>query len=250
MQEKSSFRPAWALSMALAMVVVALVASPAAQAHGGKSYKHWNGGKSGQWHKQHRDKNKSDVVSVVGGNTKLFVDAGTGAALGSLGIAVEPVDPARVTRRGAFRFPITGGEVNAKTLVGQIRHSGGLAFVQASSGTRVEVTDFNIDIDANPTLTAKVGDARVPLLSLDVTGLERKDRDGAVVLTGIKASLTAVAAGALNDAFETTAFTEGLLIGTARVKAYVQTYDRCRGDDDNDREHGYDDDRRHGGRDW
>ena len=235
-------RALWALPVALGLMVVMLVASPAAQAHG-KSWKHWDGGKWGQWHKTHNHKPNTDgrTVSVVGGNTKLFVDEGTGVALGSLGIAVEPVDSASVSRGDGFRFPITGGEVNAKTLVGQIRHSGGLAFVRGS--TRVELTDFYINIDAQPDLTAVVGGSRVSILSFDVSDLERKDRGNIVRLSGIKASLTADAAAALNAAFSTSAFQEGLLIGTARVKAYAHSSDGRHGDDDDE------DDDRHGDHD-
>ncbi len=250
MTHKITFpRALWALPVALGLLMLALVASPAAQAHG-KSGKHGERGKSAHSHKRHQHKPAADgrTVSVAGGKTKLSVDAGTGAALGSLGIAVEPVKPARVSRRGAFRFPITGGEVNAMTLVGQIRHSGGLAFVKGA--TRVELTNFHINIDAQPDLTAMVGGARVSILSLDVSGLERKDRRNTIRLSGIKASLTADAAGALNAAFSTSAFTAGLPIGTARVKAYVK-HDRARHDDRHGGRHGKDDDDddRRGGRD-
>ncbi len=250
-------RALWVLPVALALMIMALVASPAAQAHG-KSSKH-HGAKSGKSHQsgksnakhrdkhreQHAHKNTGVTVSVVGGKTKLSVDKATGAALGSLGIAVQPIEPAYV-RRGSFRFPITGGEVNAKTLAGQIRHSGGLAFVKGA--IRVELTDFFINVDADPDLTAMVGGARVSILSLDLSGLERKDRGNKVLLSGIEASLTAGAAAALNAAFSTSAFQEGLLIGTAKVKAYIhKAAEKPRGDDhddddDDDRGRDHDDD--------
>lgn len=245
-------RALWVLPVALALMIVALVASPAAQAHG-KSSKH-HGAKSGKSHTKHgykhreqhaHKKNAGVTVSVVGGKTKLSVDKDTGAALGSLGIAVEPIEPAYV-RRGSFRFPITGGEVDAKTLTGQIRHSGGLAFVKGA--TRVELADFFINIDAEPDLTAMVGGSRVSILSLDLSDLKRKDRGNKVLLSGIEASLTAGAAAALNAAFSTSAFQEGLLIGTAQVKAYVnKAAEKPRGDDDDDdhRGRGGDDDDDH-----
>lgn len=245
----SSKRALQVLPVALALLIVALVASPAAQAHG-KSSKH-HGAKSGEWGKSHHKSGKSHskhgykhrehhahkkgagvTVSVVGGKTKLSIDEATGAALGSLGIAVEPIEPAYV-RRGSFRFPITGGEVNAKTLAGQIRHSGGLAFVKGA--TRVELTDFFINVDAEPDLTAMIGGSRVSILSLDLSALERKDQGNKVLLSGIEASLTAGAAAALNAAFSTSAFQEGLLIGTAQVKAYVhKAAEKPCGDDDDD----------------
>jgi hypothetical protein len=232
----------------IAALAVALVGSPPAQADG-KSWKH-HGAKSGQWHKhhghkgeRHRPKADSSGVSVRGGKTVLRVDPGTGKALASLGIKVETIRPA-YSYRGKFAFPITGGEVDAKTLAGQIRHSGGLAFVRGS--TRVPLTDFFINVDGDPDLTAMVGDARVSILSLDLSGLERRDRYGKVELSGIKASLTAGAAAALNGAFRTDAFEPGLVIGTAKVEAYVgkaagkPCYDDD--DDDDDRHRGHDDD--------
>ena len=125
-------RALWVLPVALALMIMALVASPAAQAHG-KSSKH-HGAKSGSSctspasptrsiatsTASNTHKNTGVTVSVVGGKTKLSVDKATGAALGSLGIAVQLIEPAYVLVRGSFRFPITGGEVDAKTLAGQI----------------------------------------------------------------------------------------------------------------------------------
>jgi hypothetical protein len=230
------------LTVLFGLMIAALVAAPVAGAHKQRSWQH---DAKSKWHEKHHhgdrhDRGKSATVSVVGGKTKLTVDAGTAAALGSLGVAVEPIKPANA-RRGPFKFPITGGEVDAETLAGQIGHSGGLAFVSGS--TRVELTDFVINVDADPDLTAMVGGSRVSILSLDLSDLVRKDRDGKVSLAGIKASLTSGAAAALNAAFSTTAFTEGLLVGTAKVKAYVQDRQRredCRwrgGHDDRDRWH-------------
>jgi hypothetical protein len=165
------------------------------------------------------DAKRSKKVGLRGANTTLTIDKGTAGALDSLGISVKRVKPA-TNRPGGFRFPISGGRVDPKTLAGQIRHTGGLAFVKGS--TRVELTRFYINIDSAPDLTAKLGGDRVSILSLDLSGLQRKDRGKTIRLSGIRADLTAAAAGALNDAFSTTAFTEGLTLGTAKVKAVVR----------------------------
>jgi hypothetical protein len=118
---------------------------------------------------------------------------------------------------GARAFPITRGRVDAGTLAGLVRHSGGLSLTKGS--TRVELTRFDIVIDGSPQLTALVGGSRVPILNLDVSGLTR-DVDGLdVTLGNVRATLTAEAAAALNQAFSTTAFSEGLLIGVAAVRA-------------------------------
>ena len=70
-------------------------------------------------------------------------------------------------------------------------------------------------------LSAKVGHQRVDILDLDLSGLTQSVEGNVVTLGGIDATLTAAAAGALNGAFGVTAFTEGLLLGTATVRAEV-----------------------------
>ena len=104
-----------------------------------------------------------------GGSTALAVDPGALSALTSLGITPGLVDPASADKSGAFRFPITGGVVDAKTLAGRIRHSGGISLTKGS--TIVELTRFDIAISGTPQLTALVGGTRVPILDLDLSGI-------------------------------------------------------------------------------
>jgi len=151
------------------------------------------------------------TVELTGGATTVTLDPGAASALQSLGIAAAPIGG------DSLAFPITGGKVNAKTFAGTIEHSGGIALTKGT--TRVELTDFEIGIDATPELTALVGGTRVPILSVDLSALKSDVSSGAITLTGASLKLTAVAAGALNQAFGTTAFSEGLLLGTAAVRA-------------------------------
>ncbi len=156
-------------------------------------------------------------LAITGGATSLAVDAGALAALTSLGITPGLVAPASANTDGSFAFPITRGRVDAETLAGRVRHSGGISLTRGS--TRVELTSFDIVVDATPQLTARVGSARVPILDLDVSGLTQ-DVDGLdVTLGNVRGTLTAEAAGALNQAFATTAFRAGLLLGVATVRA-------------------------------
>jgi hypothetical protein len=150
-------------------------------------------------------------VELSGGATTVTLDAGAGAALQSLGITAAPIGS------DALAFPITGGRVDAKTFAGTIAHSGGIALSRGA--TRVELTDFEIAIDDTPELTALVGGTRVPILSVDLSALQSSVDDGTITLSGAALKLTGAAAGALNQAFGTTAFTEGLLLGTAAVSA-------------------------------
>lgn len=151
------------------------------------------------------------------GETSLAVDPDAAAALASQGIVPGVIAPASANADGSLAFPITRGRVDARTLAGLVRHSGGLSLTKGS--TRVELTRFDIVIDRSPQLTAKVGGARVPILNLDVSGLTQ-DVDGLEVTLGnVRGTLTAQAAAALNQAFSTSAFQEGLLLGVATVRA-------------------------------
>jgi len=147
-----------------------------------------------------------------GGATTLRLDKGAADALQSLGITPSPIDPAAV-RGGGIAFPITGGKVDAKTLAGSITHSGGLALTRGD--TRVELRSFTIGIDDTPALSALVGEDRVDILNLDASKVKVSVGGRFVTVSGVVASLTAGAAQALNQAFSTDAFKEGLVLGTA-----------------------------------
>ena len=155
----------------------------------------------------------ADAV-FAGGATTLRLDPAAGQALTDLGITPGVVGDATAGPDG-LAFPITGGRVDAKTLAGTIPHSGGISLTKGS--TRVELTDFTIGIDDSPSLSALVGGQRVEILTLDVSAIETDVRGRTIVVSGVVANLTAAAAGALNQAFDTSAFKEGLKLGTATV---------------------------------
>ena len=158
-------------------------------------------------------------VAIAGGSTALQLDPGAASALQSLGVTAGVVEPASAESDG-LNFPITGGKVNAETFAGSIRHSGGISLTAGS--TRVELTEFTINVDAEPDLTALVGGQRVSILTLDLANLQASVKGRRITLGGVVAKLTADAAAALNTAFGVTAFTEGLTLGTATVKARAQ----------------------------
>ena len=97
-----------------------------------------------------------------------------------------------------------------------IRHSGGISLTAGQ--TTVELRDFVID-PLRQQLTARVGDARVPILSLDFSRA-RLSLGGGLRLGPVGGSLTAVAADALNAAFGLPAGTvpAGLKLGDATVR--------------------------------
>jgi hypothetical protein len=158
-------------------------------------------------------------VELAGGATTLALDPGAGQALQSLGVEAAPVDPATAAG-GGLSFPVTGGQLNAKSFAGRVSHSGGIRLSKGS--TEFELTSFTINVDSDPDLTALLGGERVSILNLDLSQLDAQARGRRITLAGVRATLTAGAAQALNQAFSTSAFTEGLLLGTATVAAQAR----------------------------
>src|ERR687898_1021887 len=168
----------------------------------------------------------------LSGKTWLKIDEDTAAALSDAGVKVEATGAAEgpTDERPYFTFPIVGGQVDKDPLGGKIVHSGGLSF--SADSEKVVVKRFVIDVDRG-VLTAKVAgtDQRIDLLRLGApegakVGSER------IVLRGVDAKLTAQAAKALNEAFDTDLFEGGLLIGEATVNAKIDDDDN--GKDNND----------------
>ena len=170
---------------------------------------------------------------ALSGKTWLKIDKDTAAALSDAGVKVEATGAAEgptAKRPYTFAFPIVGGKVDKDPLGGKIVHSGGLSF--SADSEKVVVKRFVIDVDRG-VLSAKVAGTgqRIALLRLGApegvkVGSER------IVLKGVDAKLTAQAAKALNEAFDTDLFAGGLLIGEATVNAKIG--DAGNGEDDND----------------
>ena len=173
---------------------------------------------------------------ALSGKTLLKLDKGTAAALTDAGVKVEATGAAvgPTAKHPAFAFPIVGGKVEKDPLGGRIVHSGGLSF--SADSKSVVVKRFVIDLDRG-VLTAKVAGTgqRIALLRLGApegvkVGAER------IVLRDVDAKLTAQAAKALNEAFDTDLFEGGLLIGEATVIAKIGD-----NNDDNDHDDEWDD---------
>jgi len=152
---------------------------------------------------------------LTGEGTTLALDPDTADVLEENSVTVAPVDPATAGDDG-ITFPITEGMIDSESLAGTISHSGGLMF--SAGGTDLEVTDFVIDTTAG-SLVATAGGDEIPLLAVDLTGVEQSDDDGTIVLDGITTSLTPEAAEALNTTFGVMLFEEGLSIGDVTVRA-------------------------------
>ncbi len=129
-------------------------------------------------------------------------------------------------RSGVASFPVTGGALDLATAKGEINHTGGL--VLAAGSTRVELLSFNIDTSGSRTvLTGLVtvnGDfvGRLPLFDLTLPAVTLPLQPQAfnnLFLPGVRVTLSAEAAQALNTVFGVTAFTGGFNIGTASLFA-------------------------------
>jgi len=156
-------------------------------------------------------------ITIEGGDTRLAVDAGAGAALASLGVQVDLIGPAFGARDGSLAFPITRGVLRGGDLAGQIEHSGGIRLT--AGDTELELTRFVIDT-VRGVLTAEADGIRIDLLALDVpAGQVSPVGMDDLRISGVPGTLTATAAQELNAAFGVTAFAEGLRFGVATVRA-------------------------------
>jgi hypothetical protein len=181
---------------------------------------------------QSSERHNGNAIALSGGKTWLKIDKDTAAALSDAGVKVEATGAAvgPTDERPYFTFPIVGGKVDKDPLGGRIVHSGGLSF--SADSESVVVKRFVIDVD-RAVLTAKVAGTgqRIALLRLGAPE-GAKVGAGRIVLRGVDAKLTAQAAKALNEAFDTDLFEGGLLIGEATVIAKYGDEDK--GEDNND----------------
>jgi hypothetical protein len=169
-------------------------------------------------------------VDLDGMRTALVTDPVTTSALFGAGIIPLPMAPSTVaptSDAARYTFPITTGRVDAKTLAGTIRHSGGILLAQRDGmgWKALSLARFNIRITDKPYLTAIVnGGDRLAIATLDLGKAEIKKytRNGRafVSIKNVGVTLNATAMGALNATFGT-ALPDEVKLGTANVLARV-----------------------------
>lgn len=157
----------------------------------------------------------SEELKLNGEKTVLALNEDVAAVLEQKKVTVAPLEPAGPDDAGV-QFPITGGAVDSETLAGSIKHSGGLLFTAGRE--TLEVTDFVADTEAG-TLTATAGAAELPILDLDLTGVKKSTQGGAIVASGITATLSGYGAEAMNAILGVNFFKEGLPLGELTVTA-------------------------------
>ncbi len=172
------------------------------------------------------------TVNTTAGDTRVQLSSDFTGALQSLGVSVAPTFPARI-RSGNAIFPIPTGEIDLETAKGEIVHNGGLNL--SAGGLTVNISSFVVDTTGDtPVLTGlvKANDslvARITLFDLALNSAPQVQQNalfGNLRISDVAVTLSAEAAGALNDAFGVTAFAAGLPIGTARVNTYFYEPDR------------------------
>jgi hypothetical protein len=172
----------------------------------------------------------AEIDSLAGKDTQVTLDAGFAAALKSLKLTPGVTGTATLTA-GALHFPITGGNVKyydpsqsyRPYVQGEIDHNGS-GITLTGGKTVVGLSNFVIDPGTSKlmgTVTAngtKVAD-NVYIFSLHGGSLKPlyKDADGNAVLEGTKVFISADAAALLNKTFNTTAVTDQLLVGVAKI---------------------------------
>jgi hypothetical protein len=170
--------------------------------------------------------------SVAYGDTSVKLDPIFVGALTSLKVTPSAIGYAHL-RDGVASFPVTDGDFDFGTAKGEITHAGGLKLTAGT--TVVELRDFNIDTSgAKAVLTGKViandnfaaritlFDLALPALTLPLATPPRGW--SSLKVPGVKVTLNAGAAAALNGVFNVTAFTGGIPIGEATVKTFTYTH--------------------------
>jgi hypothetical protein len=178
---------------------------------------------------------KAATVHLKGVQTTLSTDPATTGLLFGAGIIPLPVSPTAVTptaHAARYTFPITGGAVDATTLAGSIRHSGGILLAHYTTPTTMptswqalSLTRFTIRVTAHPFLTAVVnGKARAAIADLDLSTARIthfvRHHHTYVRIAGVGVALNATAVGAINATFGTT-LAAPVTLGTATVVARV-----------------------------
>jgi hypothetical protein len=178
---------------------------------------------------------KAATVRLKGLRTTLTTDPVTTGVLFGASIVPFPVSPTTLSptaHAASYTFPITGGLVNAKTLVGSIYHSGGLLLASYTTPTTMPtswkslaLTKFTIRITSSPYLTAVVnGGARAAIATLDLSGAKItrfvSHHHTYVRVAGVVVNLNSTAVTAINSTFGT-ALPAPVDLGTATVLARV-----------------------------
>lgn len=177
----------------------------------------------------------ASIPALEGVDTQVTLDQGFVDALTTLGLTPGVTGTATLVD-GALHFPITGGNVDyydpnesyRPYVQGEIDHIGS-GITLTGGDTVVGLSDFKIDpgtsrltgtVTANGALVAN----DVFIFNLDGSTLKplATDANGDAVLEGTRVLISSDAAALLNKTFNTTAVTDTLLVGIAKITAHAK----------------------------
>jgi hypothetical protein len=170
----------------------------------------------------------ASIDSLTGNNTQVTLDKGFTDALTALKLTPGTVGTAKLAG-GALIFPITGGNVTifkpgavSPYVIGQVQHEGS-GFSLAAGGTKVEITNLNVDpgvsrVYGDVSVNGKLAVPSAYVFKLDGRTLKPLQTSGSTAtLEGTKVEISPVAAPLLNKTFNTDAVKAGLLVGIAKI---------------------------------
>ena len=155
------------------------------------------------------------TADVAGGQTMLQVDTRTARALNGAGVTVDLLRPARVTKSGLRSAPPAARSI-PPPCAGRSSTTAASASARAGRASRCATSPTRSG--RRSTLSVQVGSSRLTILNVNL-GKAEVGGDGPLTKTasGIRATLTAGAARALNRAFRTRLHRAGLKLGTVRT---------------------------------
>jgi hypothetical protein len=178
----------------------------------------------------------ASIPALDGVDTQVTLDAGFVEALGTLGLTPGVTGTATLTD-GVLAFPITGGNVDyydpaedyRPYVQGSISHDG--SGITLTGGDKVVgLSDFRIDpgtsqLFGTVTLNGELVGNDIFIFNLDGSTLNplAEDADGNAVLEGTTVLISTDAAKLLNDTFGTTAVTDELVVGIAKITAKAKS---------------------------
>jgi len=174
----------------------------------------------------------ASIPALDGVSTEVTLDQGFVDALGSLGLTPGLIGTATLVD-GVLGFPVTAGNVDyydpeedyRPYVQGSISHDGS-GITLTGGDIVVGLSDFRIDpgtsqLFGTVTANGEVVGEDIFIFNLDGSTLKplSMDADGNAVLEGTTVLISPDAAALLNDTFGTTAVTDELVVGIAKITA-------------------------------
>ena len=174
----------------------------------------------------------ASIPALDGVGTEVTLDQGFLDALGTLGLTPGLIGTATLVD-GVLGFPITGGNVDyydpeedyRPYVQGSISHDGS-GITLTGGDIVVGLSDFRIDpgtsqLFGTVTANGEVVGEDIFIFNLDGSTLKplSMDADGNAVLEGTTVLISPDAAALLNETFGTTAVTDELVVGIAKITA-------------------------------